>query len=214
MIRTEDLIQRLARNVTAVPRHAIGRRIALGMLAGAVISLLLVGAVLGIRPDLHDAIRDFSFWIRWVYTLSLGIGAVLMTATLARPESARPRWLWLLGVPVWLLIGITIAEMAHAAPHEWQALWLGRTWRSCPWMILLLSMPIFAGLLWSFRQFAPTRPRAAGAAAGLAAGAWSATLYCLHCPEVSSLFVLTWFSLGIGLASVIGAALGRPLLRW
>jgi hypothetical protein len=214
MIRTEDLIQTLARNVTAVPRHAIGRRIALGMLAGAAISLLLVGEVLGIRPDLRHAMQDFSFWIRWVYTGSLGIGAVLTTAILARPESTRPRRLWLLGVPVWLLMGIAIAEIAHAAPQEWPGMWLGRTWRSCPWMILLLSMPIFAGLLWSFRQFAPTRPRSAGAAAGLAAGACSAVLYCLHCPEVSALFVLTWFSLGIGLASVIGAALGRLLLRW
>ena len=213
-MRTEDLIQTLARNVHAVPRHVIGQRIALGILAGGSISLLLVSGILGIRPDLGAAMHDFAFWVRWVYTASLGIGAVLVTASLARPESARLRWLWLLAIPVLLLTAIGIGELAHARPQEWLTMWLGRNWRTCPWLVLLLSMPIFVGLLWSFRQFAPTRPRMAGAAAGLAAGAWSATLYCLHCPEVSAIFVLTWFSLGIGLAAVVGAVLGRQLLRW
>jgi hypothetical protein len=211
---TEDLIQMLATDVRAVPRHAVGQRIALGIVAGAAVSLLWVGGILGVRPDLDVAIRDFPFWIKWAYTVSLGIGAVLTTASLARPESMRPRWLGLLAVPVLLLLGIGIAEMAQARPQDWLALWLGRGWRACPWNILLLSVPIFVGLLWSFRQFAPARPRAAGAAAGLTAGAWSAALYCLHCPEVSTMYVLTWFSLGIGIAAASGAALGQTLLRW
>ena len=81
-------------------------------------------------------------------------------------------------------------------------------------MVFLLSAPIFIGLLWSFRRLAPTRLRAAGGTAGLAAGAWGATLYCLHCPEVSAIFVLTWYSLGIALAAGMGALLGPRLLRW
>jgi hypothetical protein len=214
MTRTEDLIRMLATDVHAVPRYAVGKRIALGVLAGAALSLLLVGDVLGIRPDLGVAVREFSFWLKLVYAVSLGAGAVLTTASLARPESTSLRWVWLLGVPVLLLMGIAIAEMAYTSLHQWQALWLGRSWRTCPWMILLLSVPIFVGLLWSFRQFAPARPGVAGAAAGLTAGAWAAALYCLHCPEVSAVFVLSWFSLGIGLAAAAGAMLGRPLLRW
>jgi hypothetical protein len=93
-------------------------------------------------------------------------------------------------------------------------MWLGKTWKKCPWLVLMLSAPIFVGLLWSFRRLAPTRLRAAGAAAGLAAGSWAATLYCLHCPEVSALFVLTWYTLGIGMAAAIGALLGPRMMRW
>jgi hypothetical protein len=81
-------------------------------------------------------------------------------------------------------------------------------------LLLTLALPIFAGLLRSFRRLAPTRLRAAGAAAGLAAGAWAAAIYCLHCPEVSALFVLTWYSLGILLATAAGALLGPRLMRW
>ena len=59
-----------------------------------------------------------------------------------------------------------------------------------------------------------TRLRAAGGAAGLAAGAWAATIYCLHCPETSAIFVLTWYSVGIMLAAGAGAVLGPRLMRW
>lgn len=93
-------------------------------------------------------------------------------------------------------------------------MWLGHSWKSCPWLVLSLSAPIFAGLLWSFRRLAPTRLRAAGAAAGLSAGAFAATVYCIHCPEVSAIFVLTWYSLGILLATLLGMLVGPRLLRW
>ena len=80
--------------------------------------------------------------------------------------------------------------------------------------MLGLAAPLFLGLLWSFRRLAPTRLRAAGAAAGLSAGACAAAVYCLHCPEASAIFVLTWYSLGIALAGALGALLGPRLLRW
>jgi hypothetical protein len=211
---TEELIRALARDVKPVPRRAIERRIAVGMAAGAVITVLLIAALLGFRADLDLAMRGFPFWMKWGYTVSLGIGAVFVTASLARPDRTSLRWLWLLSVPIVLLAGIGLAEVVHTPADKLLALWLGRSWDKCPWLVLMLSLPIFAGLLWSFRRFAPTRLRAAGAAAGLTAGAWAATLYCLHCPEVSAIFVLTWYSLGIALATGLGALLGPRALRW
>jgi hypothetical protein len=211
---TEELIRALARDVKPVPRRAIERRIAVGITAGAVITVLLIAALLGFRPDLDLAMRGFPFWMKWGYTISLGVGAVIVTTSLARPDARNLRWLWLLSAPILLLAGIGVAEMVNAPADTLLAMWLGGTWDKCPWLVLLLSLPIFVGLLWSFRRFAPTRLRAAGAAAGLTAGAWAATLYCLHCPEVSAIFVLTWYSLGIALATGLGALLGPRVLRW
>jgi hypothetical protein len=93
-------------------------------------------------------------------------------------------------------------------------MWLGASWKVCSTNVFLLSVPIFGGLLWSFRRLAPTQLRLAGATAGLTAGAWGATLYCLHCPESSAIFVLTWYTLGMVLAAGAGAMLGPRLLRW
>jgi hypothetical protein len=213
-MKTDDLIRSLSRDVPRVTRGALGRRIALGIIGGGIVTMLLVAGLLGLRPDLHRAMLGFSFWMKWAYTVSLGIGALVAVMRLARPTTASLRSLWWLIVPVLLLAGIGIGEMADTPSSDWLAMWLGASWKVCPWLVLTLAMPIFIGLLWSFRRLAPSRLREAGAAAGLAAGAWAATIYCLHCPEVSAIFVLTWYSLGILLAAGVGALLGPRLLRW
>lgn len=213
-MRTEALIELLAADVRPTPRRAVGRRLLIGIGAGAVLTLALVMAGLGLRPDLGPAMHGAAFWMKCGYTVSLGLGASAMVARLARPETVRLRRFWPLAVPFGLLAILSAVEMAHVPAADWLAMWLGDTWRKCPWIVLMLAGPIFAGLLWSFRRLAPTRLRAAGAAAGLASGAWAATLYCLHCPEVSAIFVLTWYTLGIGLAAAAGALLGPRLLRW
>lgn len=211
---TEQLIRSLSETVPAVPRRALGQRVGLGLLGGAVVTTMLLASVLGIRADLHEAMLGFPFWMKSIYTASLGAGAVFAVTRLARPTRASLRALWLLSLPVLVLAVVGIGEMAATPSRKWLAMWLGASWRICPWMVLTLALPIFVGLLWSFRRLAPTRLRAAGAAAGLAAGAWAATIYCLHCPEVSAIFVLTWYSLGIVLAAAAGALLGPSLLRW
>jgi hypothetical protein len=211
---TQQLIESLSKDVSHVRPDALARRIGLGLVGGGLVTTALVTAVLGVRPDLQIAMHGFSFWMKWAYTISLGVGTVYAVTRLARPTPDSLQRLWFMAVPVLLLAGIGIGELSTTPPAQWLALWLGRSWMICPWLVLTLAVPIFVGLLWSFRELAPTRLRAAGAAAGLAAGAWAATLYCLHCPETSAIFVLTWYSLGILLAAGTGAVLGPRLMRW
>jgi len=213
-MNTEQLIQSLSRDVRPVPRHAVAKRIGLGIAAGCVVAMLLVTVTLGVRPDLRVAMHGFSFWMKWTYTISLGLGAVYGISRLARPAPGSLGGLWLLAAPMLVLAGIGMGELARTPSSHWLAMWLGRSWMVCPWLVLALAAPIFAGLLWAFRKLAPTHLRAAGAVSGLGAGAWAATIYCVHCPEVSAIFVLTWYSLGILLAAGVGALLGPRLLRW
>lgn len=213
-MNTDQLIDRLTSDVPPVRANAVGRRLGAGVLVGGLASLAIILVTIGTRPDLDLAMRGFSFWMKWAYTLSLSAIAIHVTARLARPDAGRVRSVWLLLIPVTLLAALGVLELVRTPPGDWLAMWLGQSWRKCPWLVLGLAMPIFIGLLWSFRRLAPTRLRAAGAAAGLAAGAFAATVYCLHCPEVSAIFVLTWYSLGILLAASLGALLGPRLLRW
>ena len=211
---TDDLIAALSRDVPPVRASALGRRLATGLGLGALVTLVLVGAGLGFRPDLWSAVHGSAFWVKWLYTASLGMCAALATARLARPDARAPRWLWAIALPVAALALLGAVQMARVPQGQWLAMWLGHSWKVCSTLVFLLSVPIFAGLLWSFRRLAPTRLRLAGATAGLAAGAWAAALYCLHCPEVSAIFVLSWYTLGIAMACAMGAALGPLLLRW
>lgn len=211
---TDVLIDRLGKDVAAVPRRALERRIGLGMLAGGTITLALVAAGLGIRPDLAAAVHGSTFWMKGAYAVALGAGAVVATTRLARPERVDLRRFWPVLAPCAILAVIAGVQMAQTPVADWSRLWLGASWKACPWLVFGLSIPIFVGLLWSFRRLAATRLRAAGAAAGATAGAWAAVLYCLHCPEVSALFVLCWYTLGIALAAGFGAWIGPRALRW
>ncbi|GAC1581936.1 MAG: NrsF family protein [Sphingomicrobium sp.] len=211
---TDDLIVRLAGDVVPVPHRAIARRLATGIIAGVLVSGSYLVMMMGVRPDIDLAMRGCAFWMKWGYTLSLSIVAAVMTARLARPDSGSLRWLWLTAIPVLLLAGAGVLELVRTSPDAWLAMWLGESWTVCTWRVLVLATPIYIGLLWSFRRLAPTRLRAAGATAGLTAGAFAAMVYCVHCPEVSAIFVLTWYSLGILLATASGAILGPRLLRW
>lgn len=212
-MKTNDLIVRLAADTRPVPQNAVGKRLAAGIAVGAAASAALVLLWLGPRQDVAEAIHRASYGVKWSYTLSLAAAALAMTAQLARP-GGRVRGLWLTAIPEFFLAAVGVVELARTRRADWLAMWLGRSWVQCPWFVLLFAVPIFVGLLWSFRRLAPTRLRAAGAAAGLTAGAFAASVYCLHCPEVSAVFVLTWYSLGILLATLVGALLGPRLLRW
>ena len=198
---TDELIQSLASDVKRVPSHAVGRRIALGMIGGAVVTLLMITALLGVRPDLGSAIQGFAFWMKWGYTASLGMVAVIATATLARPDAANCA-----GYGCWRCPSCCWRESASRSlrthrpesrlPCGWER--PGECARGSCFCCRCQSSLVCCGRIvdWLQRVY-----ESAGATAGLSAGAWAATLYCLHCPEVFAIFVLTWYSLGIALAT-------------
>ena len=213
-MRTEDLIQSLSAQTRAVPRNAVEQRLAIGLIAGGALTLALVLSTLGLRADLPGAMTNARFLMKAAYTIALGVVAILAVRHVARPDATGTGGGWMIALPVLLLAGLSAIELAGTPSDYWMPMWLGSSWRQCSMRVGVLSLPVFAGLLWSFRQLAPTNLRVAGAAAGLAAGAVGATLYGLHCPEVSATFVLTWYTLGIAIPTAIGAIFGPRLLRW
>jgi hypothetical protein len=80
--------------------------------------------------------------------------------------------------------------------------------------VILTALPTLAATFWALRQLAPTRLTLAGGIAGLFAGAAGAFVYSFHCTEGAAPFIAIWYSLGIALTAVLGAALGKSLLRW
>src|SRR5436190_413291 len=105
-------------------------------------------------------------------------------------------------------------QMMRTPAEARMAVWMGHAAMVCPWRIVAIAGPVFILLIWAMRGLAPTRLTAAGAAAGLLAGALGASVYELFCRETGAAFVATWYTLGIAACAAVGAILGPRLLRW
>lgn len=212
-MKTDDLIDMLARGPDVRLDRARSRWLP-HVLAGVLASAALMLALLGVRPDLGPAMLLPAFWIKAGFAAALAAASLLAVRRLSAPGASLaplPIWLSLPLVTVWCLAVIAVWE---APPALRATLFWGGTWRSCPFLIALLSLPAAGAVLLAMRRHAPTRPRLAGAAAGLAGGALATLVYCLHCPEMSVVFVGFWYVLGMLPSTLAGAVLGPRLLAW
>lgn len=211
-MKTDDLIDLLATGAGPAPRWVAARRlgpiIALGVLASALGALAILG------PIPAALFATPAPWLKFAYAGAFAAAAAWLAARLGRPvpRTGSPLWTLLLVVGAMALLALTTVISSPAS--ERMALVLGHSWSRCPFNVLALSLPALVGALWALRGLAPTRPRAAGLAAGLLAGSLGAFGYALSCTELSPAFVAVWYSLGIGLAGLLGALVGPWVLRW
>ena len=210
---TEDLIDGLADRLVPLRAKQLEQRFAFAVSGGAVIVLALVIGVVGLRPDLSSATAAGDFWAKLAYTGFIAMAALAGARRLARPEVSgiNPAYF---AVPVGALALVAIFELSEALPDQRNALIFGISWRECPLLITALALPLLAILLRLFSGFAPQRPRLTGGVIGIAAGATTAMLYSLHCPETAMTFLLLWYSAGIAIVAAIGAIVGPHVLRW
>lgn len=212
-METDDLIARLSQDLAPVRTGMVSRLLGLGLLLGLLMTAVILRMTLHLRPDLETAMTAPAFWAKFFYTFTLAGLGLWIVERQSRPGADARRPAWLLLVPVSALALLAMLQLT-APGADRHALVMGQTARVCSSLILLLSLPIFAGIFWAMRKLAPTRLTLAGAGAGMLAGAASATLYGFHCPEMAAPFILVWYSLGIALATALGAILGRWALRW
>jgi hypothetical protein len=213
-METDDLIARLAGENRAVAPGTVGRILFIGVGAGAFLSFALMKTWLGMRPDLSVAMDTGAYWVKFFYTALLALIAFRLTERLGRPGTNAERPMRLLVLPVLGLVVLGVVQLSVAQASTRMHLVMGGSAQVCPWRIVILALPIFAGTFLSMRQLAPTRPVVAGAAAGLLAGALGAWVYAFHCDESAMPFVALWYTLGMAAVGALGAAAGRLLLRW
>ncbi|GLQ51869.1 DUF1109 domain-containing protein [Dyella flava] len=213
-MKTEDLVELLSTDIEPVKKNALALLLMGSVLAALAGAFVIMVTVFGIRPDLASVIATPIFWEKLAFPLSLSVGAVIATSRLGRPgASIGAGWAFLI-LPVACVWVAGAAVVYGAAPADRALALLGHTWRSCPFNILLLSIPGFIAIFYAMAKLAPTRLRLAGAASGMLAGTLATVAYCFHCPEMSPAFWSIWYLLGMMIASSIGALLAPRLLRW
>lgn len=212
-MRTDDLIEALAKDRT---HAAPNPRVALGcaILGGALVAAFLFMSVIGYRPDIAAAAETYRFLFKFVFTLTLAATAIWLVFTIIRPEAAPGRRLLALAAAPVLLILAVIAELLVIPSASWLPRLIGTNWWFCLTVIPALSFVPLVGFVAALKRAAPASPGLAGALAGLCAGAIGATLYASHCIDDSPLFVMTWYSIAIGLVTLLGYLAGRRWLAW
>lgn len=213
-MKTEDLIEALAADLPAAKPRQVERRILLALVGGGLLIVLGVDLWLGFRDDLTSAMMGPNFWVKAAYSGALGIIGFWLLDRLGRPGSRIAGPLIALAAVLAVAAGFATWEFMTMAEAERMPALMGESARECAPLILILSLIAAPFVFGAARGFAPMRPGAAGAAAGLLTAGLATTLYGLHCPEHTAAFVVVWYSLGIALTAAVGAVVGKFLFRW
>ncbi len=213
-MKTDDLISMLASGAGSVEPDVLRRRYTVALGWGAFGAMLLMAIMLGVRPDLAEAAWLPMFWVKLAFPAALFAGALFAVIRLSRPGVRLGRVPAAIAAPVLVMWLLAAVVLLGAAPGERDELVLGQSAASCPFIIALLSVPLFGPVLWAMKGLAPTSLALAGAAAGLLSGAGGALVYALYCPEMAAPFIGIWYLLGMLIPAAVGAAIGPSVLRW
>ncbi|MBI1328547.1 MAG: DUF1109 family protein [Alphaproteobacteria bacterium] len=212
-MNTNDLINSLAADQTP-PGPPPGRMLMIAAIGALVAAAALFFAMVGPRDDIMTAMRTVRFDFKFVYTLTLAFSALAVAVRLAEPQPLKPGETLLLWLAPGLLMAAVIAELIAVPADLWMPRAIGNNSMICMRYIPMLSVVPVALVLWALRSGAPTNPWRAGAVAGLVGGGIGAAFYAAHCNDDSPLFVLVWYTIGIGVMALLGALAGSRFLRW
>lgn len=213
-MQTDALIAGLADDLSPIPAGAVARRLIIGLGLGALGSVAVMLAWLGLRPDLAAAVMTVMFWMKLAYALATGLVLAAALGRLARPAAKLGGLATLVVAPFAVMVALAVTRLMQAEPAAWSSLVLGASYNLCPVRIMAIGAPVLAGAVWALRGLAPTRLTLAGLAAGGCAGGLGAAVYAFACDETAAPFVAIWYTLGMGLVAAMGGLAGSRWLRW
>lgn len=207
--RTADLIAGLAAQARPQPQLARSSALCWALALGLAGALLVVLLVAGARADLAAVAGTGLFAFKVGCTLLLAAAAVVLVYRAGVPGVRLRPWPLLLPLAVLVATGLLLDHSGY--PLHGASGW---SVARCVGTIVLAALPPLAAVLWALRRAIPTRPALAGALAGGLAGALAALAYTVACLNDGAAFVALWYHVAVLITALLGALLGRVLLRW
>ena len=167
-----------------------------------------------VRPNYFELIQHPLIAIKQVVPLFILLAAAPLSLLLMRPEAqlsanTLPLALGLLIFPL-LALGTLLSMTSDLRSLAI----VGNGFVGCLLSIFFLSVILIAVQMFVVRKGAVTRPIAAGTIIGVGSGAIAAMIYAFICTEDSPAFYGLWYSIGILIAGLTGAFVGKFALRW
>lgn len=213
MIKTPDLIELLATNLTPVRRLRPPMRRAARWLLLAALVLTLLAVSQGLRPDLAQKLQQPAFAVSMAASLLTGVSAAIAAFLVSLPDRSR---LWLL-LPVPAL-GVWLSNIGYQCMVQWisvgpDGVSLGEAAR-CFATLVLTSLPLSLSMFVMLRYAAPLRPTAVTLMGSLAVAAITATALSLFHAIDATVMILMW-NVGTAVLLVgLGGLFGRKMFRW
>lgn len=211
-MKTDELIRIL--EADTVPDTGLAKRLSWGLPLALAISTAAFLVVMGLRSGLADPTVLRAVLFKLSVTLPLAAAGGFCAWSMSQPGRSIGTLVWLLVVPLIVLMIALVVETGQQGSEHFAARLFGQNYWRC-----LLAIPVFsaaplAALLYALRAGAPVEPGRTGMIAGLVAAGLGATLYALHCPDDSALFVATWYSIATLMTAGAGFIFGRRILKW
>jgi len=212
-VKTDDLINSLVADQRRAPART-GKILAILLPLSLIISVAVFLIELHMRDDFLTALGSWRYLFKFLSGGSIGLFGLILLLEMARPEQSPRRvlrWLPLALAP--LLISVAMEFMMLPA-DQWAASAMGFYPLYCLTLVPLISLAPLVAALTAMRRGAPQSPLTAGAVAGFAAGGIGAFIYSIHCDNDSPFYVAIWYLGAILIVTLLGAVLGRSVLRW
>lgn len=211
-MKTDDLIVLLAQDTSV--RQNLDQLLLHAVIAAVLIAGIVFFDFIGLRSDINTVMESGRFLFKFVVTISLAITASTVLFRIGKPGVPTSFWTKTILIPVLLMGLAAIFELCAVPSESWHMRMIGHNARFCLTFIPALAAGPLSCFLYALRHAAPVRPAVAGAVAGLVAAGIAATFYAANCDDDSPLFVMLWYPIAISIVVLVGAFLGRVLLRW
>ncbi|MFT4252215.1 MAG: DUF1109 domain-containing protein [Caulobacter sp.] len=177
--------------------------------AGGLAALLLVFFWLDLRPDIDTAPAHPFFWLKMAFTASLAAAGFDGLVRLLRRGPPAPTVVLVAAAAALVFLAGGVGDALRLDPETLARLFRPASVTACFFNIVVMALPTLLLGLTALRATDCERPALAGFAAGIFAGGLAASVYGLHCPHSTFVFVGLWYTGGVLLCGAVGAAINR-----
>ncbi|MDE2561332.1 MAG: DUF1109 domain-containing protein [Sphingomonadales bacterium] len=210
---TDALIGELVGNLQPVRPMKFSTGLGL-TLAGLVAMLAIVGAILGLRPDVLTGDPSPIFVLASGLFFLLGLAASVTVVTMGRPRvgSDHDGWKWAAAMTALLPLAAIVSGIERSQFGLTGA--AAASGMDCLTMGIAFGLATFGVLVMWLRKGAPTSPERAGLLAGVAAGSFGIFAFSFHCPLNDIVHIGIWHGGAVVISALIGRIAVPRIVRW